>query len=91
MYSIPLTIPSRKAFQGLVSQGAGMLSNVFRARTTRRTNLPATLNNQQRTDLGDDNALQKQVTQFQEYELDLWIAKQCPDALQFYLVRGPER
>lgn len=59
-----------------------------RPRRTHTRNIAAVLSDEQRSDLGIENPPLDPVSKFQGFELDLWVAKQCSDALQHDLLRG---
>lgn len=90
MHGMVSSIPHRISFASLFDHLFSRLSRpAFRA-PAGADSVVENLSDAQRDDLGFENPPLAAVSKFQGFELDAWVGKQSPDALQYYLLRGIE-
>jgi hypothetical protein len=65
-----------------------LLPSLKRPRISVTANVVGSLIDNRRDDLGYKNAQLAPASKFDDFELDVWVAKQSCEALQYYLVRG---
>lgn len=91
MTDMAWTGPLRISLGAYVVRGIIWVLGPHRSRRPLNRNIAATLNDEQRSDLGIENPPLEPISKFQGFELGLWVAKHCPDALQHELLRGIDR
>ena len=90
MTGLTLKTPLRVSVGAAFSFGMQFLLGAFRPAMSRNADIAASSNDEQTSELGLETSPLTRMSRFQGFELDAWVAKQSPDALQYYLVRGIE-
>lgn len=83
------TLPLRTTFGAVISLAIALLRPRHQ-RKIAKVDVVGSLTNAQREDLGYENPPLAAVSKFDGFELETWVTKQSPEALQYYLLRGIE-